>query len=87
MTLRHAPIAEDNFDYYGKDLLSNFNSLPTWKYATPHNIQRKTHQNAACSNCHGNDDLFLTADKVKPEELEANQPVIVPAAPPAVSGQ
>lgn len=84
VTLRHVPIAENNFEFYGEDLLSNFNSLPTWKYATPHNIQRSTPQNSACENCHGNSEIFLTADKVKPEELEANQPVIVPEVPSPV---
>lgn len=84
VVLRHAPIAQDNFEYYGENLLPNFNSLPTWKYATPHNIQRVTPQNSACTNCHGNADIFLTADKVKPEELEANQPVIVPEVPAPV---
>ncbi len=29
-------------------------------------------------------DLFLTADKVRPEELEANLPVIVPIVPTAI---
>jgi hypothetical protein len=84
VTVRHIPIAQDNFDFYGDDLLKNFDSLPTWKYTTPHNIQRITPQNSACTNCHGNADIFLTADKVKPEELEANQPVIVPAVPAPV---
>lgn len=82
--VRHVPIAQDNFAYYGENLLSNFNSLPTWKYTTPHNIQRNTPQNAACENCHGNAEIFLTADKVKQEELEANQPVIVPEVPAPV---
>ena len=82
--VRHIPIAPTNFDYYGENLLSNFDSLPTWKYTTPHNIQRNTPQNEACANCHGNEAIFLTADKVKPEELEANQSVIVPNVPAPV---
>lgn len=81
--LRHVPIAPTSFEFYGEDLLSNFDSLPTWVYTTPHNIQRVTPQNQACNNCHGNPDLFLTADKVKPEELEANRPVIVDEVPAA----
>ena len=40
MVLRHVPIDPDNFAFYGKDVLANFDALPTWKYATPHNIQR-----------------------------------------------
>jgi cytochrome c5 len=54
-------------------------------YATPHNIQKNTPQNASCQSCHGSDgSIFLTADKVSAEELEANQAVIVNMAPPAV---
>ena len=85
--LRHVPISPTNFEYYGENLLSNFNNLPTWVYTTPHNIQRVTPQNQACNNCHGNAEIFLTADKVKPEELEANQPVIVESIPNAIPGQ
>lgn len=83
--VRHVPISETNFDYYGDNLLPNFNALPTWAYATPHNIQRQTPQNASCDACHGQESLFLTADKVYPEELEANLPVIVDEIPAPVS--
>ncbi len=82
--LRHAPVARDTFAYYGEGLLPDFDSVPTWKYATPHNIQRVTTQNSACANCHGNAELFLTADDVLPDEVEANQSTIVlevPAVP------
>ncbi|MCJ7725856.1 MAG: hypothetical protein MUP76_05645, partial [Acidimicrobiia bacterium] len=64
------------------DLLPNFDARPTWVYATPHNIQRNTPQNASCGSCHGNAELFLTEDRVAPEELEANRPVIVIEIPP-----
>lgn len=79
--VRHVPVAQTSFEFYGENLLPNFNALPTWAYATPHNIQRITPQNSDCKNCHGSPDLFLTADKVKPEELDANQPVIVEEVP------
>jgi len=85
--LRHVPVDIDSFSYYGEDLLTNFDLLSTWAYATPHNSQRNTPQNASCNSCHGNPAIFLTADKVKPEELEANQPVIVPEIPAAIPGQ
>jgi hypothetical protein len=39
-----------------------------------------------CGNCHGNAELFLTADKVSEEELEANFSVIV-EGPPGPPGQ
>jgi len=81
VVLRHAPIAPDVFDYYGKDLMPNFDAVPTWKYATPHSIQRITPQNETCENCHGNADIFLTEDDVLPDELKANEPVIVTEIP------
>jgi thiosulfate/3-mercaptopyruvate sulfurtransferase len=82
--VRHVPVAEDSYEYYGKNLLPNFNKAPTWVYATPHNIQRNTPQNASCTACHENAQYFLTADKVAENELAANQNVIVSAPPAAV---
>ena len=81
VVLRHVPISPDTFAYYGEDLLPNFDSRPTWTYATPHNIQRQTRQNASCSACHGNSSMFLTIDDVDPDELEANRDVIVLEVP------
>ncbi len=82
--VRHIPIDRDTFAYYGQDLLPNFDALPTWKYATPHNTQRITPQNESCNACHGNPEVFLMADDVLPDELEANQPVIVQEVPELV---
>jgi thiosulfate/3-mercaptopyruvate sulfurtransferase len=79
--VRHVPIESDSFSYYGSDLLPNFDELPTWKYATPHNIQRITPQNETCGACHGNAEFFLTADDVLADELEANEGVIVKELP------
>ena len=84
--VRHVPIDPESFAYYGEDLLPNFGALPTWKYATPHTIQRNTPQTETCDACHGNTELFLTADDVLPEEMEANQEVIVDEVPPALGG-
>ncbi len=81
MLLRHVPVTQDIFGFYGEDMLPDFDAVPTWKYATPHNIQRETEQNSECTNCHGNAELFLTAEDVLPEELDANQSVIVPEVP------
>jgi len=86
VVLRHVPIDPDNFAFYGKDVLTNFDALPTWKYATPHNIQRVTPQNRSCDGCHGNADLFLNEKDLKPYELEANKSMI-PAKLPAKVGQ
>lgn len=83
--VRHAPVSATSFEYYGQDLLPNFDNLETWKYATPHNIQRQTPQTESCTNCHENPDIFLTADKVKPEELQANLGVIVEEVPASIA--
>jgi hypothetical protein len=84
--VRHVPIDRESFAYYGEDLLPNFDALPTWKYATPHNIQRNTPQTETCGACHDNPQFFLTADDVLPEELEANKDVIVEELPPPMGG-
>jgi len=82
--LRHVPVDPESFAYYGEDLLPNFDAVPTWKYATPHTIQRNTPQTETCNACHGNAEFFLTADDLRPEEVEANKDVIVEEVPPAV---
>jgi len=81
VTVRHIPVDTQSYAFYGDNLLPNFDALPTWAYATPHNIQRKTPQNSSCNNCHGNSDIFLTSDKVAPGEVNANLNVIVPQVP------
>ena len=83
--VRHVPVATTSYQFYGENVLSNFDALPTWIYATPHNIQKNTPQNASCQSCHGSDgSIFLTVDKVSEEELTANQNVIVNMVPPAI---
>ncbi|MBU1747920.1 MAG: cytochrome c3 family protein [Chloroflexi bacterium] len=84
--VRHIPVTPDIFDFYGDDLLPTFENVSTWKYATPHNIQRNTPQNQSCDSCHGNAALFLTADDVAPAEREANAAVIVDEIPPTSWG-
>ena len=74
-------IDPESFAHYGKDLLPNFDALPTSLYATPHDIQRNTPQTETCGACHGNAEFFLTAEDVLPEELEANKDVIVEELP------
>lgn len=82
--VRHIPTMPTMLDAYAKNLLPKFDALPTWKYATPHNIQRRTPQNATCDSCHGNAKLFLTDADLKPYDQAANQGVIVPKIPPKV---
>jgi hypothetical protein len=79
--LRHIPVAPTSYQYYTGNTLANFDALPTWAYATPHNIQRNTPQTESCDACHGNAEIFLTTDKIAESELTANQPVIVESIP------
>lgn len=83
--VRHIPVTPDSFIFYGENLLPNFTSLPTWVYATPHNIQRNTPQNASCAACHGNSELFLTIDKINQEEWQVNQGMIIDVIPASLS--
>ena len=76
--LRHAPIVPDTFKFYLPEGLEKFPGVPTWKPATPHNIQLKTKQCETCNNCHGNPDLFLNENDLSASEKEANRKVIVP---------
>ncbi|MCK5837026.1 MAG: hypothetical protein KAH09_07140, partial [Desulfobacula sp.] len=73
--LRRVPTNPNLMDYYAKNALTRFDALPTWKYTTPHNIQRKTFQNRDCNNCHGKTKLFLTKKDVA--FPKANQNVLV----------
>jgi len=85
VVLRHVPIARDSFSFYVENGLERFDALPTWKEATPHNIQRRTPQNAQCSNCHGSKKFFLTPDRIAAGEAKANAPMAVtPELLPAV---
>ncbi|MBL8131527.1 MAG: hypothetical protein JNL42_06690 [Anaerolineae bacterium] len=84
--LRHVPVDVDSLSFYGENLLNNFDALPTWLYATPHNIQRITPQAESCLSCHDNDAVFLTRDKVGEAEWAANASVMVEAAPPLPAG-
>jgi thiosulfate/3-mercaptopyruvate sulfurtransferase len=84
VVLRHVPTCAGTCDFYGQSLFPDFNAVPTWKYATPHNIQLKTPQNASCDACHSNTDLFLTEKDIRPEENEPNKGVIVTEFPKKV---
>jgi thiosulfate/3-mercaptopyruvate sulfurtransferase len=82
--VRHVPIERDSFAYYGTNLLPNFDAQPTWKFSTPHNIQRITPQSASCNACHGNADCYLTPEDISAEEWEANLNVVVETIPEPV---
>jgi thiosulfate/3-mercaptopyruvate sulfurtransferase len=78
VTVRHVPVDPNTFKSCANINLSNFDALPTWKLATPHNIRRQTPQNKSCNACHGNNQLFLGKNDVSSEHFEANKKVIVP---------
>lgn len=84
--VRHVPTDVDAFNFYGDDLMPNFDNRPTWSYATPHNIQRITPQTESCLTCHENDDVFLTDAKVVPAERAANAVIMLDHAPPLPEG-
>ncbi|RMH72614.1 MAG: hypothetical protein D6675_04265 [Gemmatimonadetes bacterium] len=90
MVVRHIPIAPDTYAEWGESDLANYTAHPTWKLATPHNIQRWTEQTTveegeSCgSSCHDSD-IYLRESDIELynasgyEELEriANQPVFM----------
>ena len=78
MLVRHVPVDPMMFDFYGKDGFTNFGNVPTWKRASPHNIQRRTWQAANCNHCHGNRALFLSSSDLLDYEKQANKNVVVP---------
>ncbi|MFC2007036.1 hypothetical protein ACFLVB_00310 [Chloroflexota bacterium] len=84
VVLRHVPTCTSTCEYYGGDLFDDFHAIPTWKYATPHNIQLNTPQNGSCDACHTNPDLFLTEDDIRTEERKANENVIITEFPEPV---
>jgi hypothetical protein len=84
VVLRHVPTCSGTCDYYGLNLFTNFNDVPTWKYATPHNIQLNTPQNESCDACHDNIDIFLTEEDIRAEEKVANKDVIITEFPEPV---
>ncbi|MDL1963914.1 MAG: hypothetical protein LWW98_06190 [Deltaproteobacteria bacterium] len=77
VVVRHIPVDQETFGYYVDKGLANFDRLPTWKPATPHNIRKKTPQNKTCNSCHGNTDLFLLEKDVESAYKNANKDVIV----------
>jgi thiosulfate/3-mercaptopyruvate sulfurtransferase len=86
VVLRHVPVDPNTFVDWGL-ALGNYSALPTWKYASPHNIRRTTPQTdttgtGSCSAvCHNSGTLFLRAADLRDYEVEANAGVLVPDGP------
>jgi len=91
VTLRHIPIVRTSYDNWGASgTLVDYDDYETWKYATPHSIQRWTSQTdttggKTCSEkCHitngENSKLYLFEDYIQtnwPNEINANKDVVV----------
>lgn len=80
--LRHVPTTRDMIDRATRleHTLANFDRVPTWKTATPHNIQRVTARSSSCAACHNNPNLFLRLRDLDPDDAQANGNVVT--APP-----
>ncbi|MBN2413993.1 hypothetical protein JXQ31_20125 [candidate division KSB1 bacterium] len=82
VTVRHIPVVRDTYAAWGINDLPNYNAETTWKYATPHNIQKWTAQTdttggGPCSSkCH-NSDFYLTLEDLDPDEVEANHSIVL----------
>jgi thiosulfate/3-mercaptopyruvate sulfurtransferase len=76
--VRHEPTDKEVFAFYGKDGFKTFDNVPTWKRASPHNIQKSTWRNASCNHCHGERSVFLAESDLREYEKGANAPVVVP---------
>ncbi len=91
--VRHTPMKKDSLAslrYFQKvlkgeegpeDLVANYDALPTWNSANPHNVQKNTKQTRTCNSCHGQKNLFLTEGDLLPDDPAANQKVIVKEIP------
>jgi thiosulfate/3-mercaptopyruvate sulfurtransferase len=87
VVVRNAPYAPDTWSNYGLTAAPNFDAAPTFKLASPHNIQRWTERTQvengkecydACHITGGrNTQWFLFQSDLKSWEVQANQPVIV----------
>ena len=99
-TLRRSVMAPDSWSIYGVPVLANFNVRPTYKYATPHNIQKWTTRTRVASgkpcydNCHiiregstiRNKELYLFNSDLLDWEKEASKIVTVDGKLPSSWG-
>jgi len=83
ITVRHIPIIQDTYESWGISDLPNFSSVPTWKYTTPHNIQRwtahtdtRTTGGSCWTNCH-NTEYYLREIDLEDYEKEANKDIVI----------
>ena len=80
-TLRHVPTTRTMLKAQVPDAQPNYDTLPTWTKAVPHNIRRITKQNKSCNHCHGNTEVFLTRGNLDPRYPKSNSKVAVEKPP------
>lgn len=99
-TVREALSAHDSWQNYGVDNLANFDSNPTYKYTTPHNIQRWTTRTdttggkSCMASCHIrkegdeyiNKEFYLFNSDLLDWELNADKDIVVDGKLPASWG-
>lgn len=93
VVVRNAPHAPDTWSNFGIATLANFNLAPTFKLATPHNIQRLTLRTTvdagkpcydACHIANGrNKQWYLYKSSLQPWEVDANTSITVDGHLPA----
>jgi len=93
VTLRLTPGHPNTFSNYGVAVFQNFDSNPTYKYSSPHNILRKTKRTqvdagkACYDNCHiingKNKEIYLFDSNLEAWEKNANKNVVVDGKLPA----
>ena len=79
VAIRHVPVSPDAYDGWGISIMSNHAAMETWKYASPHNIQRWTErtlvdpawaetpdQPYTPTNCNDNCHMHGTANSMLP---------------------
>lgn len=79
--LRHVPTTRTMLKAHVPDAMPNYDDLPTWTKAAPHNIRRITKQNQSCNHCHGNAEIFLTKGNLDPRYPKSNAKVAVEKPP------
>lgn len=93
VVVRNAPYAPDTWSNYGIPTAANFDAAPTFKLASPHNIQRWTERTTVESGkpcfdaCHiidgRNKQWYLFESDLKAWEVNANRSVVVDGSLPA----
>ncbi len=70
-TLRLIPTVRDTFKPVGITM-TNFDALPNYWDAAPHNIRKRTERTRSCEVCHVEKQYFLTKGTLPPDGSKAN---------------